>query len=97
VYAIQCRFVVNPVALINSWPELIKCGAVEFIDPAEEETTYIAMYPLKLEHARDRSHPDHHITSFTHCEIDPGGILGVCAAIVPFANHGQAPRLTFQV
>lgn len=34
--------------------------------------------------------------SFTHCEIHPSMILGVCASIIPFPDHNQSPRNTYQ-
>lgn len=40
---------------------------------------------------------DYRSVSYTHCEIDPGGILSVSAALIPFANHNQAHRMSFQV
>ena len=38
--------------------------------------------------------PNAHI--FTHCEIHPSMILGVCASIIPFPDHNQSPRNTYQ-
>ena len=38
----------------------------------------IAMRPSDLE---NRS------ISYTHCEIHPAMILGVCASVIPFSNH----------
>lgn len=34
---------------------------------------------------------------YTHCEIDPKAILSVAAALIPWPNHNQAPRNTYQV
>ena len=34
--------------------------------------------------------------SYTHMEIHPSMILGVCASIVPFPDHNQSPRNTYQ-
>lgn len=34
---------------------------------------------------------------YTHCEIDPLAILGYPASVIPYPNHNQAPRNTFQV
>ena len=34
---------------------------------------------------------------YTHCELDPQAILGVAAALIPWPNHNQAPRNTYQV
>lgn len=33
---------------------------------------------------------------YTHCEIHPAMILGVCASIIPFPDHNQSPRNTYQ-
>ena len=34
---------------------------------------------------------------YTHCELDPLAILGIAAALIPWPNHNQAPRNTYQV
>jgi DNA-directed RNA polymerase beta subunit len=34
---------------------------------------------------------------YTHCELDPQALLGVAAALIPWPNHNQAPRNTYQV
>lgn len=35
-------------------------------------------------------------THFTHCEVHPAMIFGVCASIIPFPDHNQSPRNTYQ-
>uniref|UniRef100_A0A1I7WN83 DNA-directed RNA polymerase n=1 Tax=Heterorhabditis bacteriophora TaxID=37862 RepID=A0A1I7WN83_HETBA len=35
--------------------------------------------------------------TYTHCEIHPAMILGVCASIIPFPDHNQSPRNTYQL
>ncbi|KAH8599105.1 RPB2, DNA-dependent RNA polymerase II second largest subunit [Bisporella sp. PMI_857] len=35
-------------------------------------------------------------TIYTHCEIHPSMILGICASIIPFPDHNQSPRNTYQ-
>lgn len=37
-----------------------------------------------------------HSNTFTHCEIHPSMILGVAASIIPFPDHNQSPRNTYQ-
>ena len=32
----------------------------------------------------------------THMSIEPFTMFGICTSIIPFANHNQAPRLTYQ-
>lgn len=35
--------------------------------------------------------------SFTHCEIDPLDLLDIAASLIPWPDHNQAPRNTYQV
>lgn len=34
--------------------------------------------------------------TWTHCEIHPSMLLGICASIIPFPDHNQSPRNTYQ-
>ena len=34
--------------------------------------------------------------SFSDCEIHPAMILSICASIIPFPDHNQSPRNTYQ-
>lgn len=55
----------------------------------------IAMHIPNLAH--DRDNPDGaYSQTYTHCEIHPSMILGVCASIIPFPDHNQSPRNTYQ-
>jgi DNA-directed RNA polymerase II subunit RPB2 len=71
------------------WHQLMTEGLVEFVDVAEEETTMIAMEPKDLISTKTSS-------TYTHCEIHPAMILGICASIIPFPDHNQSPRNTYQ-
>lgn len=68
-------------------------GVVEYIDTLEEETVMIAMSPDDLRQDKEYAY----CTTYTHCEIHPAMILGVCASIIPFPDHNQSPRNTYQV
>eukprot|EP00823_Brevimastigomonas_motovehiculus_P004857 TRINITY_DN3319_c0_g1_i1.p1 TRINITY_DN3319_c0_g1~~TRINITY_DN3319_c0_g1_i1.p1 ORF type:complete len:1185 (-),score=282.72 TRINITY_DN3319_c0_g1_i1:723-4277(-) len=76
------------------WSSLVKDGLVEFIDCMEEETTMIAMTFSDLKNARENI--DHYTHTYTHCEIHPSMILGICGSIIPFPDHNQSPRNTYQ-
>ncbi|ESO10500.1 hypothetical protein HELRODRAFT_158187 [Helobdella robusta] len=67
------------------WQDLLANGVVEYIDTMEEETAMVAMEKGIL-----------YCTTYTHCEIHPSMILGVCASIIPFPDHNQSPRNTYQ-
>jgi DNA-directed RNA polymerase II subunit RPB2 len=56
---------------------------VEYIDCSEEETTMIIMS------VDDIRTGNLYTNTYTHCEIHPAMILGVCASIVPFPDHNQ--------
>lgn len=68
---------------------------LRFVDTEEEETTMISMTIEDLRSARTSPNP--YSTSYTHCEVHPAMILGVCASIIPFPDHNQSPRNTYQV
>jgi DNA-directed RNA polymerase II subunit RPB2 len=68
---------------------LMKHGVVEYVDALEEEGCMIALNPIEdLNGAYCRT--------YTHCEIHPSLILGICGSIIPFPDHNQSPRNTYQ-
>ncbi|OQR95634.1 DNA-directed RNA polymerase II [Thraustotheca clavata] len=69
------------------WHNLLTEGVVELVDTEEEEVCMIAMEPKDLRNPRQ---------IYTHCEIHPSMILGICASIIPFPDHNQSPRNTYQ-
>ncbi|CAL0300888.1 unnamed protein product [Lupinus luteus] len=79
----------------GGWHDLVSKGFIEYIDTEEEETTMISMTINDLVQARlnpEEAYSD----TYTHCEIHPSLILGVCASIIPFPDHNQSPRNTYQ-
>ncbi|XP_058219713.1 DNA-directed RNA polymerase II subunit RPB2-like isoform X2 [Rhododendron vialii] len=77
------------------WHDLVAKGYIEYVDTEEEETTMISMTINDLTSAR-LCPDDAYSETYTHCEIHPSLILGVCASIIPFPDHNQSPRNTYQ-
>merc|ERR1719367_1872925 len=76
-----------------SWQDLVASGVVEYIDTMEEETTMIG---TSLESLLPSEDGTYYCQTWTHVEIHPAMILGVCASIIPFPDHNQSPRNTYQ-
>ena len=57
-------------------------GLVELLDVEEEESAMIAMFVKDIETNKKNLK-----YQYTHCEIHPSMILGVCASIIPFPDH----------
>ena len=66
-------------------------SVIEYIDPREQNSSMIAMKLNEL----DNQNPNF-VRYFTHCEIHPSSIFGILASCIPFPEHNQAPRLTYQ-
>lgn len=67
----------------KNWWDLQEEGVIVWMDAHELENKVIAMYP-------------HEITQETElCEIHPCLLLGICASMMPFADHTQSPRICY--
>jgi DNA-directed RNA polymerase II subunit RPB2 len=92
------------------WNDLItNCklteSVIEYIDPEEQSWGLIAMKPRDLSAANGSTSnpsnllyplPPTAIYKYTHCEIHPSTIFGVLASCIPFPEHNQSPRNTYQ-
>jgi len=66
-------------------------SVIEYIDPEEQNVSMIAMK------CKDNYlHDINAYYQYTHCEIHPSTIFGVLASCVPYPEHNQAPRNTYQ-
>ena len=79
-----------------AWNDLVtNCripeSVIEYIDPEEQNYSMIAM-KSKNAYLQDPSLK----IQYTHCEIHPSTIFGVLASCIPFPEHNQAPRNTYQ-
>ena len=78
-----------------SWDDLctsckIEDAIIEYIDPEEQSFSMIATRP------HDIVKEEHNIYKYTHSEIHPSTIFGVIASCIPFPDHNQSPRNTYQ-
>ena len=75
----------------------IRLGLVEWVDAAEEENLMIAMDASCLS-TKMKSEESKFVfqQTFSHCEIHPSMMFGLCASFIPFANHNQATKNTLQ-
>ena len=65
-------------------------SVLEYIDPEEQSFSMIAMKP------KDLYTNNQYLYKFTHCEIHPSTIFGILASCIPFPDHNQSPRNTYQ-
>jgi DNA-directed RNA polymerase II subunit RPB2 len=73
----------------------LKHAVIEYIDPDEQAFSMIAMRPKHLyRNEQDNTNP--YIYRYSHCEIHPSTIFGILASCIPFPEHNQAPRNTYQ-
>ena len=66
-----------------SWNDLLRMGVLELIDANEEENCYVTL---------DEKDAKNH----THLEVFPPSILGAGASIIPYPEHNQSPRNTYE-
>ena len=67
-------------------------SVLEYIDAEEQSWCMIGMKPNEL------SDPKKNVDfyKYTHCEIHPSTIFGILASCIPFPEHNQSPRNTYQ-
>lgn len=77
------RYIREAPSYEQLWEYLLARGAIEYVDKQEEIDLRIGLTPCSAEH-------------FTHFELHPSLINGLCAALIPFPDHNQAPRNSYQ-
>ena len=66
-----------------SWTDLLHMGVIELVDANEEENCYTAI-------------DENDVKKHTHMEVFPSAILGAGASIIPYPEHNQSPRNTYE-
>ena len=79
-----------------NWDDLltnckINDAVIEYIDPEEQRFSMIATKPKNIVETNGNN-----IYKYTHCEIHPSTIFGVVASCIPYPDHNQSPRNTYQ-
>jgi DNA-directed RNA polymerase II subunit RPB2 len=67
---------------------LLRNGVIEYIDKQEEASLRVALYSTQ--------EPEDGWEGYTHCELHPSMIVGLCAGLIPFMEFNQSPRNTYQ-
>ena len=80
-----------------TWDNLLTSSKIdesilEYIDPEEQSWSLIATKPKDIVNKDDLTS----VNKYTHCEIHPSTIFGVLASCIPFPEHNQSPRNTYQ-
>ena len=78
------KHIANAPSFEHLWDYLLQCGAIEYIDKQEETTLRVGMFI------------DDNNTQYTHYELHPSLINGLCASLIPCCDHNQAPRNCYQ-
>ena len=63
---------------------------IEYIDAEEQSLAMIATTPAEL------FNQEKQFQRFSHCEIHPSTIFGILGSCIPFPEHNQSPRNTYQ-
>ena len=82
-----------------TWDDLVTdCridnAIIEYIDPEEQNFSMIAMKRSDLKSGSSLTSQFNY--KYTHCEIHPSTIFGILASCIPFPEHNQSPRNTYQ-
>lgn len=94
--------------LINEANKTLLEGSLQLEAVNRGEVIYVNIdgvdVPLTLDEATNRYNTGLEMVQklqknrpYTHCELDPMAILGIAADLIPWPNHNQAPRNTYQV
>jgi DNA-directed RNA polymerase II subunit RPB2 len=75
------------------WWQLVFEGKMEYLDVPEMNVSMVAM---RFEDLCKGARGVLRAFAYTHMEIDPACIMGALTSCIPFSDHNQAPRNTYQ-
>jgi DNA-directed RNA polymerase subunit B len=64
--------------------DLVRNAIIEYLDAEEEENAYIAIGAESL------------TSEHNYMEIAASAVLGICASVIPYPQHNQSPRNTYE-
>lgn len=70
----------------------INDSVIEYVDPDEQQSIMVSMRPCNI----IKKNADNTFYKYTHCEIHPSTIFGILGSCIPFPEHNQSPRNTYQ-
>jgi DNA-directed RNA polymerase II subunit RPB2 len=79
-----------------TWEDLLTSSKLdesilEYVDAEEQSFSLIATKPKDIIEKKSFN-----IHKYTHCEIHPSTIFGILASCIPFPEHNQSPRNSYQ-
>lgn len=80
-----CMAMQNPAVVPNKYTRMLREGIIEYIDSAEQTNMRVAIH-----------HTDIEQDEYTHIEIHPALLTGICVSQIPFCDHNQSPRIAYQ-
>tara|TARA_B100000767_G_scaffold190518_1_gene177801 strand:- start:3761 stop:7231 length:3471 start_codon:yes stop_codon:yes gene_type:complete len=75
----------DPAIVPNKYTRMLRDGIIEYIDSAEQTNMRVAIH-----------HTDIEQDEYTHIEIHPALLTGICVSQIPFCDHNQSPRIAYQ-
>ena len=86
------------------WSDLLSCGALELVDAHEEDELYVAVDEADIINDDDDSSNNGEgsgtgsaaARARTHMEVWPPAMLSAIASVIPYPEHNQSPRNTYE-